>query len=280
MTSESAPGTLTVPDVRPPAEPVSVGVLGAVSAYLDAVARTIHERLGNIAGVAVTMAADNGGPVTVGASTELARAADELQYGIGRGPCLDVLAGGAGLYVPDLANAIAQWGPYGPQAAALGVRSCLSVPVLLDDRVVAVFKIYAYDVDGLDAGQRKLGLDVGLEVARGIGLAQLLASTTAELDDRVQAMDSRRTIDLAVGVLMERLHCDPDFSFALLRRYSQTRNMKVRDVAEEIVALTLQPGPAGGTAPMNARPGTGRVVEVTRPADSAPFRPRGARPAL
>ncbi len=210
-------------------------VLTLIADYLDQLAIDTHRRLGDVAGVAVTMADRSGQPVTIGSSTGLARSVDELQYEVGHGPCLNALHGGGGNYVPSLAQD-ARWGRYGPAAAALGARSCLSIPVESRDAVVAVFKVYSDVDDGLSPDQRRQGHEAAREAAGGIGLAQTLTSTSAELADRTSAMDTRRVIDLALGVLMERARCDADQAFRLLRSYSQTRNVKVQVVATELVA--------------------------------------------
>lgn len=217
--------------------------------YLDQVTTDTHQRLGEVAGVAVTMADRDGRPLTVSSSTELARAVDELQYGIGQGPCLNALRGGGGDYVPSLA-ADMRWGRYGPEAAALGARCCLSVPVEAHGAVVAVLKVYAGVVDGLTVEQRRLGHDAAREVAGGISLAQTLTFTAAELDDRAAAMDRRRAIDLAIGILIERVHCTPNEAFELLRRSSQTRNVKLREVAVELIGQAS--GRPGGDADLSA----------------------------
>ena len=61
-------------------------------------------------------------------------------------------------------------------------------------------------------------------------------------------MDSRHVIDVAIGVLIERSRCTADEAFALLRKYSQTRNVKLREVAVEVVNSAAG-RPAGGAAP-------------------------------
>ncbi len=175
----------------------------ALTNYLDGQAVESHERLGEVAGVAVTVAL-GGKPVTVGASSRLARDVDEMQYVIGRGPCLHALVTGDGLYVPDLA-ADERWGDYGPRAAALGAASCLSLPIEGEGSPVGVFKIYAAEIDGLSETQRALGHAIAGQLTDGLGLAHLLATQAEELDDRVAAMDQRRSIDVAIGIVMERI---------------------------------------------------------------------------
>ena len=48
-------------------------------------------------------------------------------------------------------------------------------------------------------------------------------------------MDSRHIIGLAQGMLMERFDLDREQAFAVLRRYSQDRNIKLRNLAQYVV---------------------------------------------
>jgi GAF domain-containing protein len=247
-------------------------VLAMVEGYLqDAAART-HARLGDVAGVAITSAVAGGAPLTAGASTTVAAEVDLVQYSVGHGPCLDALREGREHYVPDLEHD-PRWARYGAEAAALGVRSSHSVPVF-DDRsvVVGVVKTYSSEVDGLDEQQRQTGRELGLEVAGGIGLASSLVATSLELEDRIEAMDTRRTIDLATGLLMGRLGCGPEEAFDLLRRESQNHNVKLHDVATDILAQPFV-ATTEGTAVAGLR------ERLPRTATRAPFRKRGEAPA-
>ena len=205
-----------------------------VADYLDDSAAHIHDRLGEVAGVAVSTA-DQSVPVTLGASTPLAAEVDLIQFDVGIGPCLEALRTGQTFYVPDLAND-ARWRDYGPKAAARGARSCLSMPVLADSGVVAVFKVYAGTVDGLTEDQRSTAELVAKEISGGYSLAVHLSRQAAELDDMTALLTHRRVIDLALGIMMERAHVPAEQAFSLLRTQSQRSNVKLHDVALTIVS--------------------------------------------
>ncbi len=222
-------------------------VIVMVEDHLDEVARNAHRRLGEVSGVAVTMASADGRPTTVGASTELARRVDQVQFEIGFGPCLRALRGDGGAYVPDLS--VEQWGDYGRAAAALGIRSCVSIPIERAGEVLAVSKVYAAEVDGLSPEQRELAVAYAREIAGSIGLARSLAAQAHELDDRTMAMNTRRTIDLAIGVVMERTQCSADLAYATLKLQSQHTNTPVRDVAQAVISAFGVPG--GSPAPFD-----------------------------
>ncbi|HEY5784278.1 MAG TPA: ANTAR domain-containing protein [Microlunatus sp.] len=229
----------------------SDAVIVMVADHLDELARNAHQRLGEVSGVAVTMASAAGRPTTVGASTELARDVDRVQFEIGFGPCLRALRGDGGAYVPDLG--VERWGAYGRAAAALGVRCCVSIPVKRAGQVLAVTKVYAAEVDGLSSEQRQLAIAYAREVAGSIGLARSLTAQADELDDRTTAMNTRRTIDLAVGVLMERAQCSAEVAFATLKRQSQRLNTPVTEVAQSVISAFGVP--ADSVAPFERAPG-------------------------
>lgn len=236
----------------PPRGRATQDALPLLIGYLDDVASRTDDRLALDGGVAVTMEAV-GDPVTAGASNDLAWQVDRVQYEIGVGPCLHALRTGDGLYVPDLA-ADHRWRDYGPRAAALGAASCVSVPVRVGDEVLAVLKAYARAVDGISEEQRRVIDLVALEIAGGIGLATHLTAQARELDDRAAAMDTRRTIDLALGVLVERTNCGVSEAFTLLRRYSQQYNVKINSAARQVLTSKLGEDFDGDHAPF-AKPG-------------------------
>lgn len=209
-----------------------VGDVAAVGADAGDEARRADPPAG-VLGVAVTLAVA-GSPSTIGSSTPAARQIDEVQFDIGVGPCLHALRTGEGDYVPDLARDD-RWGTYGPEAARLGAACCLSLPIVSDGQPTAVVKVYSTRVDGLSAEQRELTRTLAHEVAGSIGLAHALTSAATELDDRVEVMNRRRAIDLAIGILMERDQISADAAFHSLREQSQRYNVKVHDVARGIV---------------------------------------------
>ena len=49
------------------------------------------------------------------------------------------------------------------------------------------------------------------------------------------AMDARKLIGQTQGILMERFRVDAEGAFAILRRYSQDNNRKLRDVVMELI---------------------------------------------
>ena len=57
-----------------------------------------------------------------------------------------------------------------------------------------------------------------------------------EVENLQEAVKTRQAVGRAVGIVMERYGLSEERAFAFLARVSQTRNIKLREVAAEIVA--------------------------------------------
>jgi hypothetical protein len=80
--------------------------------------------------------------------------------------------------------------------------------------------------------------------ATGALTLALRMASCLDLNDQLKSsMISRAVIDQAVGVIMATEHCPQDQAFALLRSVSQNTNVKLRDLAANIVTS------AGGEPP-------------------------------
>jgi AmiR/NasT family two-component response regulator len=58
-----------------------------------------------------------------------------------------------------------------------------------------------------------------------------------------EAVDARKLVGQAMGILMERFDLDADRAFAVLQRYSQNGNVKLRDVAQQLIDTRKLPHP-------------------------------------
>jgi len=187
--------------------------------------------------VSVTLATETGYTTPV-YTDDLALKLDEVQYRLSEGPCVEATrTPGLGLtFSGDLAQGV-QFPNFGPAAAALGVHSVLAVGLFPDgekDRFGAL-NIYAYQAGGLDELDRDLALILAAHASTA--LAGTLAATSAELETAQlrQALQSRDVIGQAKGILMERRGISADEAFDVLRRASQSLNIKLTTVAQTLV---------------------------------------------
>jgi len=170
----------------------------------------------------------------------MAMQADERQYGLDGGPCLDAGRGGQLMHVVDMRTED-RWPDYAPLAVKAGVLSSLSVPLPIQEEVVGAVNIYARKPDAFDDEAIAAGRAFAAYAAIAVSNADTYVST-AELAKNLQiAMESRAVIEQAKGLIMASDHCSPDEAFDVLVKASQRENVKLRVLAERIVAAAQIP---------------------------------------
>jgi GAF domain-containing protein len=160
-------------------------------------------------------------------------AIDALQQSLAEGPCMDAIAHRMVFYAEDLSSDL-RWPQFSPQGAAAGIRSVLALPLSADARHGAV-NLYA-----------RLPIAFGVvdraKAAILASLASLALSAALSHEDEERralslqaALRTREIIGEALGILMERERISADQAFVVLRRASQHLNIKLREVAQNLV---------------------------------------------
>jgi transcriptional regulator with GAF, ATPase, and Fis domain len=162
---------------------------------------------------------------TVASSDDRVRLADELQYQLGEGPCHDSVFTD-GLFVVGDVAADGRWPRWSPEAAGLGIGAVLAVHLYTDTAVGALNLYSRYP---------RVFTGAEVETARVIGAhASVILAYTRATRNLWQAIESRALIGQAQGMLMARYGLTEEAAFGLLRRYSQTLNVKLAAVAVEL----------------------------------------------
>ncbi|WP_432496101.1 GAF and ANTAR domain-containing protein [Kineococcus auxinigenes] len=175
---------------------------------------------------------------------QMALDADEMQYERGYGPCMD--AGRAGqVFVIEDTSTEERWPDYARAAAAAGIGSSLSLPLPVQGRSIGALNCYSSRPRAFGEEDVVLGQEVAAFVAIAVANADAHARSTEDAENMRRAMASRAVIEQAKGVLVERHRITPDQAFTLLTHSSQHTNVKLRDVAEELVTTGVLRGATG-----------------------------------
>jgi GAF domain-containing protein len=150
-----------------------------------------------------------------------------LQIESGDGPMMAAYLEDEVVRVRDSAADI-RWPEWAALAAALGLRSVLHLPLKVGPETVGVLSAYDERPDMFTADDEA----VAHTLARHASVAVASAREVHELGE---ALDTRKVVGQAMGILMERFDLDSDRAFAVLRRYSQDHNMKLREVALRLI---------------------------------------------
>ena len=179
----------------------------------------------DVAGISVVR---DGQIDTPAASHEALRRVDELQFELEEGPCRDALKQNEVVLVSDLASD-PRWPRWGPQMAEqVGVRSSLSLRLFLEGDDLGALNLYSYQEDAFDQEDLLDGLVLAAHAA--VALAN-----TLEQDQLKRALDTRRVIGEATGMLRERFDLSTDQAFGVLKRVSSELNIKLFRVARYLV---------------------------------------------
>jgi len=177
----------------------------------------------------------SGGKLTTASATSArVEESDRIQRETGEGPCF-AASQTSELFRVDDTTLLTDWPDWAWSVSKLGIRSALGVPLRTHDRNYGALNLYS-DEPGYFGDDE---VAVALIFARHASIA--LDGATKE-ESLAQAIDARKVIGQAQGILMERYDVDADTAFDTLRRFSQVNNIKLRAVAEHVIAERRFPG--------------------------------------
>jgi transcriptional regulator with GAF, ATPase, and Fis domain len=198
--------------------------------------------------------AARGGRAEVAAVTDPALVDIYLdQVNAGHGPLVAALIGLETVLIRDTATD-ERWPAWTGRVRDLGVGSVLDVPMNVSHRTVGVLGLYSSRTDAFDTDDEAIAHILARHAAVALATARHEEALT-------RAVDARKLVGQAMGILMERYHLDSDQAFAVLRRYSQRTNTKLRLIAQELIDTRTLPG-QGHPSDQNSR--APRVTAVDR----------------
>jgi GAF domain-containing protein len=162
---------------------------------------------------------------------------DQAQYDSGDGPCVTAFREGRITEIESTSEP-GDWPEFRATAAAHGIGSTLSLPLLVDVTPVGALNLYAKSEHAFTEPDRQTGMVFASQAA--IVLANAQAYWDAyDLSVRLgEAMEHRAVIEQAKGVLMSTQGFDERSAFDMLVAASQRENVKLRDIARRIVDNT------------------------------------------
>ncbi|MFI7582995.1 GAF and ANTAR domain-containing protein [Kocuria sp. M1N1S27] len=166
---------------------------------VDRLVEVAQELIPLAAGAGISLVDEDGQCTTAAATDEAVVAANALQFELGAGPCLRAWDTVSPQYVADTATD-PRWPVWARAVAERGLRSVLSVPLVVEGHEIGALEVYATEPHAFtDHEEHLLGLLAGpVAVLLGVDRTRRGTSTLQE------AVADRDRIERAVGVLMER----------------------------------------------------------------------------
>ncbi len=209
---------------------------GDLDHTLSRITAAAVEVLPEVEYASITVKHSDGKLETVAPTDDLLWGVDAAQYDLQEGPCYQAATETVHVISPDLAND-QRFPRYAASAVAAGIQAQAGLRLFDAPKSQGALNLYSTTVGSFeDLGS--LGQLFTHQSAMAIGYAQ-------EIHNLQDALQTRRTIGQAIGILMERYSLTDQRAFAFLTRLSQHGNVKLRRLAEQFVAEAETKGEKG-----------------------------------
>jgi len=203
---------------------------GDLDHTLERITAAAVEVLPGVHYASITVRHADGRLTTVAPTDEMLLGLDASQYELQEGPCYDAATETAAYVISPHLAADDRFPRYAPLAVKAGIRAQAGLRLFETPRPSAqgALNVYSRDVGSF--------ADMTFVAQLFLHHSAMALDYAREIDNLQEAMKTRQLIGRAVGIAMERYTLNEERAFAFLARVSQTRNVKLRTVAEELVA--------------------------------------------
>ncbi|NGN67592.1 GAF and ANTAR domain-containing protein [Streptomyces sp. A7024] len=193
----------------------------------------------------------------IAASDEHTRLLELFALQHDQGPCVECYRSGAARTGIDLADpaTAAQWPVFAPRALATGFTTTHALPLRLRNRVIGALNLFHTKQSTL--GDEDITLGQALADVATIAILQqrTLEQSHTEKGQLQTALTSRIVIEQVKGILAERWQLPLDDAFDLLRKYARSHQLRLVELAQQVIDGTADAALIVGEA--GHRPGAG-----------------------
>jgi len=192
-------------------------------------------RLLDAAQAGLLLSDQRGGLHVMASTSEKTKHLELFQLQADEGPCLDCYHSGQAVAVDDLSVEAERWPVFAPVALAEGYVAVHAFPMRLRESTIGALNLFSTRPGAMQDDERHVAQALA-DIAT-IGLLQERAihrndELVAQLEG---ALASRVVIEQAKGVLAEQGGLDMGEAFRQLRTYARNNNLRLADVAQQIV---------------------------------------------
>jgi len=156
----------------------------------------------------------------------------------GEGPSIACVASGAAVAIDNLADDM-HWPAYSSYAQSLGYASVHTVPLRLRTTVIGALSVYGEQAGPLASADAAIAQSLADIATISILQERALRESGVAVEQLQHALNSRVIIEQAKGVVAYVRSVGMDDAFTLMREYSRSNNVPLREVALRIVERSL-----------------------------------------
>ena len=174
-------------------------------------------------------------------SSERSDALELMQAQNDEGPCFECFARGEPVTSEDLQADLGRWPAFSPAALAHGFCSVHALPMRVRGETVGALNLFRAAVGRIDESDIPLGQGMA-DIAAVALMQERTVRRSRAVEAQLQAaLSSRVVIEQAKGMLAERAQITVDAAFARLRDYARAHNLKISEVARDLIDGQLDP---------------------------------------
>ncbi|MFF1252777.1 GAF domain-containing protein [Pseudarthrobacter sp. NPDC058329] len=208
-------------------------VAHALALITEAAVLAVHDAVG----AGVSLMDTNGSRSSTASTGRIVVEADALQYDLGQGPCLSAWASGHPVDISDVRTDL-RWPEWGMAADELGLRSCLSVPLLTGDLAFGAIKIYWPQPNAATPQLIRLLEVLAAQASIFLSNAQARERGRMLSDQLKTTLTHRDIISTAKGIVMASRGMGNHEAILHLMDRALNENRTLQAVAEEILEST------------------------------------------
>jgi GAF domain-containing protein len=203
----------------------------------------------DVSAAGLMLVAPEGSLRVAASSSEAMRVVELFELQSDEGPCLDCYRTGEPVLNQRLAEDISRWPQFGPVALKAGFLSVHALPMRLRGVIIGALNLFRADQGDMDDAD-VVAAQAFADVAT-IAILQHRAVLEAQvLNEQLNhALNSRIMIEQAKGVLAERAGLDMEQAFSRLRNHARSHNLRLVDVAQQVIDGTLTSGALAPPSP-------------------------------
>ena len=193
----------------------------------------------NVGAAGLMLVAPEGDLRVMASSSEAMRVLELFEIQAQEGPCLDCFRTGQPVVNQDLITVNGRWPRFTAEALAAGFRSVHALPLRLRGAVLGALNLFFVEPGEM----QKSDIDAAQAMAdvATIAILQHRAALEAQtLHEQLNyALNSRIVIEQAKGMVAERENLNMEQSFAMLRNHARNHNLRLVEVARDIIMSKL-----------------------------------------
>lgn len=171
----------------------------------------------------------------LGATSPVAAQVDRMQRELGEGPYLSAIGRHDAFYMPDTTED-PTWPRFASRVSTeTKIRSLLSYVLEIGNEARGALNLLSTRVDAFDEAARAGGALFAAQAAVTLANAQSLNADEQRIVEMADGLETRSVIGQAVGITMVDHGVTADEAFGILKAFSQAHNVKMKEIATDLV---------------------------------------------